>query len=434
MFILAIALRVLLALVNREANDNHLQVISMIADSGVNPGRDDCWECFQPKFYHAVCALMIRMLGLGPGVPRILLAQFVNVAAGIATLVFLRRFIARLAVPPLPAFWAFALIALNPGLVGIDGQATNDSFVILFSTAALYFTWLVVREYSTRALGWMTLFTVLAAVTKGSGLVVFVVELLVLIMALAGAARRQHLLSIAVLAGVFLATVPFLGPYARYYRLYGSPLVVSIPHDPPPAVFTETYPADAGVTSVAQAYFTFRLFDLIREPVIRTGSVGYPQHRTSLWSQLYGRAHFAQFGQWPPSWASSGPRTLAVGRAILVLALFPLLCGLAGIGRAVRNLLRKAPSDSWVFLVFGAGFFGMIVKYTYDYRCYCTMKAIFVFPALLCAARFFVDGFEPIGRSARRHPVGLLTANGVLSLLLGLYLADSIMLIVQLAV
>ena len=48
-FFLGPLLRVILAAVNLEANDNHLEVISVIADHNRIPDTKEFWEAFQPK-------------------------------------------------------------------------------------------------------------------------------------------------------------------------------------------------------------------------------------------------------------------------------------------------------------------------------------------------------------------------------------------------
>jgi hypothetical protein len=52
---------------------------------------------------------------------------------------------------------------------------------------------------------------------------------------------------------------------------------------------------------VADGFLTFRLLNLLREPYITYPPAAYPVHRTSFWSQIYGRAHFVHFDAWPPS-------------------------------------------------------------------------------------------------------------------------------------
>lgn len=130
-------LRIVLATVNLEANDNHIEVISVIADEIRIPDRGEFWEAFHPKLYHVTVTALWRALSIAS--PRIRSAQLVSCAAGIATLwtalVFLRR---EADASAKVRYLSLALIALNSGLIGINAQATNDSFVILFVSLALF--------------------------------------------------------------------------------------------------------------------------------------------------------------------------------------------------------------------------------------------------------------------------------------------------------
>jgi len=57
-----VAVRVLLAFVNLEANDAHLPVIRAIAFEHRFPTREQEWEGFQPKLYHTTAGLVWRLL------------------------------------------------------------------------------------------------------------------------------------------------------------------------------------------------------------------------------------------------------------------------------------------------------------------------------------------------------------------------------------
>ena len=63
-FGLAVFLRLLLAALNRSANDPHIEVIVWIADMGVFPEASDCWQCYHAKLYHSVCAFLINLFQL----------------------------------------------------------------------------------------------------------------------------------------------------------------------------------------------------------------------------------------------------------------------------------------------------------------------------------------------------------------------------------
>jgi hypothetical protein len=138
---LGILLRLYLAVVNSEANDDHLTVIRIIADEHRLPRLRDAWEGFQPKLYHVTVAFLWDLSPIHSVGVQIRIAQLVSCAAGIATLFVLRRALIRRGLSQPMRVLAFALVALNPKLCGLNAQATNDSFVILFATLALDQGW-----------------------------------------------------------------------------------------------------------------------------------------------------------------------------------------------------------------------------------------------------------------------------------------------------
>jgi hypothetical protein len=149
--IVGVALRVLLALVNLEANDPHLPVIRAIAFEHRFPTHEQEWEGFQPKLYHTTAALVWRLLPTRDPYALTRAAQGVSCAAGVLTLLVVLRLLRFLGAMregtrcaqserglPLSGAVAFAAVALNPALVGTSAQATNDAFVILFASLTLY--------------------------------------------------------------------------------------------------------------------------------------------------------------------------------------------------------------------------------------------------------------------------------------------------------
>jgi hypothetical protein len=157
----------------------------------------------------------------------------------------------------------------------------------------------------------------------------------------------------------------------------------------------------------------------------------YPLHRTSLWSQLYGRAHIVHFAQHPPSWRNTSPPVAAISRLILLFALVPTTLLLAGMVRMLWRLGAAASSDA-LLAVTALGFFAFMIAYTISYRDFSTMKAEFLFPGLLAYVLLFAGEAERFtahyGQSPRiRH--GLVWAHVVL---LSLYVADTATLAVQL--
>jgi hypothetical protein len=461
-FFCGVLLRVALALINWEANDRlHIEVIRIIADEHRIPDKDEVDEAFQPKLYHMVVAALWKIVPTQSLPLRIRIAQLVSCTAGILTLLVALHFIiSQVKVSAKVRFIAFSLLALNPKLIGINAQATNDSFVILFASLSLYFGYGFFERRLVKDFFWMTAFAILAGLSKGNGLVVGIAIVLVFALALIqgwdghSLTRRQIFFYGTIFLAAYVAVVPMLGPYWEHYRRYGSPFVINMRPALFPHVFEKTFvyrpPAEKpapGVTSIADALLTFRLLDMLRTPVITNDPDRYPQHRTSLWSQLYGRAHFVHFDAWPRAWQLPEVRwqwatrlVWNLGRLIFLCALLPTILLLVAVLRRFVAALRwviKAQDPpvqfgQWLLDLSVFGYIAFIVAYSLRYRDFTVMKAIFIFPGLLgfltlfsCeCARFYAwcEHKKPIRSSA----------DMVFAFLCLLYTADVLVLIGQL--
>lgn len=437
-FFVAFLLRVVLAFYNRGFNDDHVEVISLIADKGLFPPKDACYECYHPQLYHMFCAFWIKLFKIADPNGRRVFAQYVNVVSGMFTLALLKRFLRKIEVPRRIAFWAFALIALNPDFLGINCQASNDSFAIFFGTLSFYCGWMAFRSFE---LSWVlaTSFAVIcASLSKASGLAIFTAIFAAWTIAWAtGYSERKKILrALVVLAVLFFAIVPLLGGYYSHYVQYGNPLVMNDSKDPSPYWFKETYVNRPGITSIVSGFGTFRILSLIETPYVTPGFTGYPIHRTSLWSQLYGRLNFVHFQEFPKSWESMQPWLLDVGRIIFVCALVPFFIGFKGLVFHFRRFITlsfRKEIAGWDFLessylLLGiGGLTAVVAKVSYDIRCFCSMKSIYILPALLCAAKCFVDGYVRVTQALVSSPFARkadFALNCILGLLCLLYCVD----------
>ncbi len=450
-FSLSLLLHVLLALVNREANDDHLTVIGFIQIEGYYPHFDDCWEGFQPKLYHAFCAWTGRLLDIRTLDSAYIAFQMINVIAGMMTLMILFLFLQELAIRDDVRILSFAGIALNPKFIAINAQVTNDSFVILFGTLTIYSLW---RFLQTRGMAvgiLMICATILACLSKVTGIVVFPGVLLVLLITSLARwsdvdERKAFLKPLIVLIILFLLIVPYFGQYYYNWKTTGHPFATPIAKSTPAKFFKyvpdPAYKNRLGVTTLLESWFTFRFIDLIRHPYITHGVAIEPRHRASLWTQLYGHAYFAHFDQFPLSWQNRGRFIMNVGRTIFILALlhfFLMLIGGATVLRGtVRGLLMNGPAflgqqRNWIMQLFLAIFIAMILGLTYSNRDFSAMKAIYIFPAMICFLQCFTEGSQwLVQRIEKRRPL-LIGVYAWFVALYALYTVDVTFLIAQLA-
>jgi hypothetical protein len=443
-----VILRVALALVNDEANDDHMSVIRIIAYENRMPEKHEGKEAFQPKLYHATVAALFKIVRPQSKRAQMILGQLVSCAAGILTLVLAYRFfMGEVEVSEKVRFISFAMLALNPPLIGINAQATNDSFVILFVSLAFYFAWLFFQSQRTRDFCWMSTFAILAGLSKGNGLVIFIAVLAVFAMAVYWARDSDDLRrsTAALYAFIFLlsysALVPTLGPYWTHYRQYGSAFAINQEPDPLP------------VSSLAESLVTFRLGDLLKNPVIKKQSDNiHPLTQTSLGSELYGRTHFVHFDSWPPSWQLPNWRStkerewvssviLNDGRLIFLCALLPTMLMLTGLLRSLISAARmlvaaqasKLRLTDWLLVFTTVGYILFIVAVRLRFRDFGAIKAIYIFPGLLGFLTLFARECERFYRRCEQSRILRLSADTIIMSLLFLYVLDITALIGQLS-
>ena len=428
-FIVSMSLRLTLSLINRQANDDHMAVINWMVDKQEIPSNESCWECFQPKAFYLMHAGIISMLHIQKQEQRIVYVQLINLLYGFFILFFLWKFISRQGYSPVIAVSCFALLAFNPCLTGINVQATNDTLAILAGILTIYFVDIFFKEKKISAALSMIVFAILASLVKGSGIIIMAALLLIFSVKLfssVGVDRKFFGKVFFFLIVSYSAIVPFAGGYYENFQKYDTPFAHNHSQkDPPPLFYERTIAGRPGITSVVDGYFTFRYLDMIRMPYIPNNDErNYPLHRTSLWSQLYGRTFFMHFDQWPNSWVNTDWKIITAGRLLIILGIFPLLLFLTGLLKTAKRSFHKfrklkrdyfSTTNDWIHLLFLFCFFLFIIKYTYDYRDFSTMKSIFLFPALPVFVKLFMDGFSMI--SSKRVLKWLLAILGAIVML-----------------
>lgn len=431
--LLAAGLRLWLAAYNTDANDSHLEVIQRIMASGELPVAGDCWQCYHVKAFHYPAAVALARLAIHNPIDQLLALQLGNALLGVATLLLLWAW---LRGRDLAARWRlmlFALIALNPRLAAINVQVTNDTLVIFAASACLlcYTRFLERRQFGYL---WAALaFSALALASKASGIVIAILLLGHLALLALGHLRRlpryrKQAVASALVALIVFAPVPFSG-YLQNHAATGSALANNIEKFPLPNWSEEQRWSKAGVTSIVDSFLTFRWPGLLAYPYITKGPVMYPEHRTNLWAQLFGRQAFSRFDHWPASWATNGWWTTRVGQTAMLLGLVPLVLLLVGSGavmmRSIAMLrgtrpLQRLSRDPELFLAAAfAAMLAMSLKLSLDFQTYRIMKAIYLYPGLLGGLALLARGAGSVlerlpplgGRLLHRLLLGLVAVH-----------------------
>jgi hypothetical protein len=440
---LAVLLRVIGALVNTEANDDHMEVVMVIALDQRIPADDELREAFQPKLYHATVAGILRVFpGLSQGA-RVRVGQAVSGVAGVLTLLVVLSFLRTLPLSPRVRLVAFALTAFNPQLLSASIQATNDALGILLISTALAAGYRFFRTFDLGPFAAMTAGVLLGCIAKGNGLAAAIAVVCAFVAALVhpAVARGRVLGYAAVFLVAFAAFVPPLGGYLTRYQDGRSPFATSWKPLPAPRLFEKNYDPDLrpGILSVVDGFLTFRLANMLEEPLLSNDGQIYPRHRTSFWSLLYGYAHSTHYPYWPETWQSNSAVVLWLTRGIWILALVPTLMLAMGVARAVvrtatDGLSRITPSAwnaEFLLATTAVGYLGFVMLYGYLYRDFSTMKALFIYPAIIPYVVCFARALEWADRRGRGPIQTIAYGSGVL--LCVAYLADVTILLGRLA-
>lgn len=450
--VLAMILRLGLALVNREANDNHMEAVRMIMETYQLPSMFECRECFHPKLFYVTAAELLQGLGVSDPNTQILVIQLLNVVAGALTLAVIYKFIQ--AYPSdneLLKLAAFALVALNPKFIAINSQASNDSFAILFSTLALYFTYHYLKGPSRKHFWLLVFFSLLAVSTKVTSWIAFTAISLSFLLALCVQAekisRKLAYLALLLVSVLTLTTLNPLSQFVTNTQKFGSPIVTRDKPLPLPGIFQQTahykdYHFRPGIVSIQDGFFTFKLADLLNYPLTSNEEYGYPPQRTSFWTMLYADAHSLHFQNWPASWQTKGGENFTVSRGIFLLALLPTLIFIAGFLLELFTFLkalftRDTPKirslSNALFLLASVGYVAFLMLITLLYRDFAFIKLAYILPGSLAFIWLFLRGAEWLVSRFHRSQwllIGWVTALSafyiwdVCSMILQLYLIN----------
>ena len=444
-FIVSAILRIGLALVNREAFDDHIGVVDIILRTNKLPETADCPECFQPKLFYYVASTAIRVahINLDHENSIIIATQLLNFAAGEIILVLAYLLIKRRQVDHYKAgLITFALLAFNPALIAANGMASNDTFAILFSSLAIYFCWLFLKNNKIVYLFVSGFFVALGVAAKTNiWATILAIFLALLIKSIKGKSFLRTLIAVVFLLGVSIATL--LNPLSQYLanlEKYGTPVTLNVVKEPLPAFFEKTYVRRPGILSIQGGILTFKFIDLLEYPRLTLGATGYPAHRTSLWTDVYASANSLHFYNSPDSWHT--PPDFDISRGIFILALLPVTLLLFGVVSGWIYLLKGifGPLSNLLFtrsyglfdIVF-IGYIIFIVVLALQYRDFSTMKAIYIYPAVLSFSVLFLEALIVFDNFILKRIKWITILFEVLIVfLIGLYITDVFQMIVHL--
>lgn len=418
--------------INREANDDHVEVVQRMLANQPTDHIDSCWECFQPPLFYKINAQIAQITGKRDRVSLLKQMQFENVFFSLLAVLLVWLLLKHQRIPDGHRLFITSFWLVNPALFGIGIQSTNDTLIILLGVAATYYMlhYLQSKKWQHAVLA---LFIIsIAPYFKGSGIAVFLIGSIVWLVFILYAKKHRYLL-----IGLGLCFYLLIGHshYTNNYHKYGEAFVINQVKAGKPPLFDDgqEFWKRPGITSIWSSYFKFRYGSLLKTPYNVNSGPNYPIHRTSFWAQLYGSFYHVQFLYHPWSWTSKHPDMLNLARVIFVLGLLPLLLFIIGLVSELWKFFRELSFDEktlirLIHFGFALGFLVFNLKYSYDYRDFGCIKAIFTLPALVSLTYFVQAGFSKFRNVNLRF--GLKIA---LSILIFLCAIDVVVLLIHLS-
>lgn len=414
LLLVSLFLRIDLGLVNREQNDNHIEVMARIRDKRPTD-IDDCWQCYHAKLFHKTTLLINDFFGDDSTKSLTVSGQLINTFFGILFLLLLIHFVLAQKWKDVTKYGLIILLLFSPKLLTMHAQATNDTFIAFFSTATFFSIWKWKNQKNIKhQVFWLVLLYIcatLAALSKLSGILTILTAYTLtwshIILALL--AKKTETLSYLFLT-LFLTlfsifSIIMYGPYYQHYLNHGNPFKINAPRDSFPPLYKKNNTWRPGTLSVVDSLGTFKLFSMLQQPyVLNTFDTPYAPHRTSLWSMQYGQFISTHFEQWPESWQNTTPVMQWTTRTLFVLGLPIPVFMLYGIWLTLIDTLNKIRRKGvvttffstchWSYLMITGIFYVSLIRFVLIYREFTSMKFIYITPITLFLLYFFGQGLD----------------------------------------
>lgn len=414
LLLLSLFLRIDLGIVNREQNDNHIELMARIRDERPTD-INDCWQCYHAKLFHKTTLVINGFFGNDSTKSLTISGQLINTFFGILLLLVLIYFVLSQNWTDITKYSLIIILLFSPKLLTMHSQATNDTFVAFFSTFTFFsiWKWKTQKSKNRKYLWLILLYTsaTLAALSKLSGVMTILISYTVTWGQITLALYRKKTESLSNLfLTLFLTVVSILfvllyGPYYQHFQNHGSPFSINASPDPFPPLFKKDTTWRPGTLSVVDSLVTFKFMSMLRQPyVLNTFDTPYAPHRTSLWSMQYGQFISTHFEQWPKSWQNITPLMQWTTRILLVLGLPIPALGSYGLWTTIKNtikIIRKKgfvmtffSTHEWMYLVVTALFYLSLIRFVLIYREFTSMKFIYITPITLFLMYYVGQGLD----------------------------------------
>lgn len=416
--VIAIIARFFVAFWAYEANDNHSEVVQIIQTTKSFPKLGDCWECFQPPAFYKFHAAIGSLFSNTSNIAIHRQMQWVNFIFSLLWILVVFKFLQKLNLNSQLHLTILAFTLWQPRILSMSVQATNDSFVVLIGA---WFILMAIQFVKYRNIfHWFSLILLAFAATiiKGNGILLFIAVVAISVLNWESFKPRLGI-AYFILFFFFVSQAAWLGGYTSKFFNHGDPFITNLKKTSPPPFWEdeEWFGARAGIRSIKSGYLKFPYFSLFETPYQINDEAEFPIHRTNFWALLYGNFYHAQFHSHPFTWRMDYfPWVNHVARALFILGILPTLLLILGLFRTIIHSIKvhirqdrnEAVRQKQVHTLIMLLFLVFVLKYSFDYRDFGNIKALFLFPAFLSFLFLFIDGIKYLNHKTKRSSKWLI--------------------------
>jgi hypothetical protein len=399
-----------LFLINERAVDPHDEVISLtlkaLSGNSRIPSFNDCWQCFHPRLYHTTIALISFLGGLSP----IIIGQIVSAILGVMSLFLMIRNIHKLSKSI--SWIILPFMMFNPNLFYLSGQVANDMSAICLNLILLSIILLYYLNRTFIPLCGIAIVCVLSLLNKGTAtaavlvaiLAPFITPLFFDLKYIKTAVCHSLFLVFAIVIPLIIIDNDF-NPYRRYVEnaiKHSNIAAIKFEAAPTPDFLNRKLSGRPGVISIVDTFFTFRIIDLIENPWITHGTEPIPFHRTSFFSQLFGRFNFIFFDQWP--WTNFSDFCKYLGSLTLAFSIVPFMLMIFGLVKIYSpRFIRTTNNPEFLIvnLLMFASYMILLILFSIAYGGFDAMKATYVLPAILTPLYAFQVQLDAVNKQSK---------------------------------
>jgi len=381
----------------------HLEYVKYVCEREALPLANEGFEMFQPPLYYVVCALALKIFGLGINQAGVELLRWLGFLVGVAHLIFVWLSLRLLFTETRKQIIGAVFAAFLPMHLYMAHYISNESLAAMLVSASVYFCLRILRaeNFSMRNSAWLGIFLGLAMLAKLTALLVFPAVFISLAWKLFSKRERGAPVWFKqIVLPLLIALVVCGWHYARVWERFGTPIIGN-------------WDAQVGFTwwqedGYRTAAWITRFGSSLVNPLYSSFQSFWDGIYSTFWSDSMcgGASQIAYRPPWNYTLVFTG----------CLLALLPTAMLLLGAARVVKRFFSELDAERFLLLGFSATVWAAVIFMCLKVPSYGQVKSFYALSTLVPLAAFCALGFDLAMKRVRILSIVLTVLVGVWAL------------------